>query len=634
MKKIKSDSVAAEPDFDKNRQIITKADFTEDLTSVEEKRQEIEIDFINEYQISEPGLKSDNLIIGEPTGAGSLNSAVRLEPQTDWQIETNMNDLLDESNSFVELVKNRDYEKRIAEVGSSGEIIKIDPRRISIDERLNLRGEIDSQLVSAWSRLMTNGVRFPPVDLIKNSAGEWVAVDGMITLSAALEAGLAEIDARVLNCDLSFAFGVKIHKNSSHGLLWKTQERKPFVQAFLRNPKSANVKIRRIAAFFKVDNHSVATWKGEIENGEIPQNSPSGSIDENQLSGEDQAEKADSRQTADEPESLDEVGIDEKYSPRASKTSEPKKLVIAAQAVILQERWQVRLGDRFRIESPTTGLVHYALCAGSEDKQTWQPLFEQNWGAMVVTDPTYGTEVPSGRTYGNEGDKAYFENVSISPGELELLLLNVFANVRKCLRKGAIYYVFEGYYYRDLFAKVCDRMMGKHHMSMVWVKKDYIRPLHSLIAWDTEEALFGWVRGKKPHRLEGKGNVFLGCAYREDGQYSKRQFPEKTPFDVGGDYHSCSKPVYLLKEFIERYSEPGDLVIDPFSGSGSTGVGCELSGRRFFGVEIVPEYVAVELDRFERLGCTIHKMAPGEEFSFPEVSVPNSGVPEKEETGD
>lgn len=166
---------------------------------------------------------------------------------------------------------------------------------------------------------------------------------------------------------------------------------------------------------------------------------------------------------------------------------------------------------------------------------------------MLVTDPTYGTEVPgSGRTYGSEGDKAYFENVSISAGELELLLLNVMSNVRKCLRKGAVYYVFEGYYYRDLFARVCDRILGKPHMSMVWVKKDYVRPLHSLIAWDTEEALFGWVRGQKPPRLEGKGNVFLGCAYREDGHYSRREFPEKTPFDVGGECHSCSKPVYLL----------------------------------------------------------------------------------------
>lgn len=638
--KIKPDSISGEPGFDANRQIITKADPVENLSSSAGKRQEFEaadgtITKTNGCEILESDSDVNEFTKSENTNQNKLDLTNWLQPQTDWQIESSMNDLLDESNSLVELVKNRDSAKRIAEVGGSGEIIRINPRKIDIDGRLNLRGEIDPQIVSAWSSLMAEGIRFPPIDLIKNSTGEWVVVDGFLTLNAALDAGIEEIDARVLNCDLSFAFGVKIHKNSTHGLLWRTSERKPFVKAFLKNSKSAGVKDRRIAAFFKVDNHSVARWREEIKNGEIPQNSLPESFDEHGSSHDDHSAPAEDQPITDNLKHSDEAGTDEDSNADTKKPSGPKKFVIAARALALQKTWQVRLGDRFRIDNPNTGLIHYALCAGSEDKATWQPLHEQNWGAMVVTDPTYGTEAPgSGRTYGNEGDKAYFENVKISAGELELLLLNVFANVRKCLRKGAIYYVFEGYYYRDLFAKVCDRMFGKPHMSMVWLKKDYIRPLHSLIAWDTEEALFGWVRGKKPPRLEGKGNAFLGCAYREDGNYSKREFPEKTPFDVGGECHSCSKPVYLLKEFIERYSEPGDLVIDPFAGSGSTGIACELSGRRFFGVEIVPEYVAVQLERFERLGCTIHKMAPGEEFSFPAVNKSNSDLSGEEQTGD
>ncbi len=633
-KKIKSDPAATESDFDENRQIITDADFTEQYSSVEGNEQEIVTDFMNDYQISEPVLESDNLILSEAIGTGGLDLDNRLQPQTNWQIVSSMNDLLDESNSLVELVKNRDSAKRIAEVSNSGEIIRINPRKINIDGRLNLRGEIDPQIVSAWSRLMAEGMRFPPIDLIKNSAGEWVVVDGFLTLNAALDAGIEEIDVRVLQCDLSFAFGVKIHKNSTHGLLWKTKERKPFVLAFLRNPKSANIRDRRVAAFFKVDNHSVATWKSEIKNGEIPHNTPPEKHAEQVGNGDD------GRQASDKPSRLTDAGTDNQAFATTRKSSTPKDSVIAAQAVVLQEKWQIKLGDRFRIESAETKLVHYLSCADSANNKTWQPFSEQPFSErrladLLVSDPTYGTEVPGpGRTYSSGGKKAYFANVKISRGDLELLLLNVLSNVGKCLRKGAPYYIFEGYYYRDLFARVCDRMLGKPHMPMIWVKKDYVRPVHSMMAWDTEEALFGWVRGKKPHRLEGRGNVFLGCAYREDGNYSKREFPEKTPYDVGGECHPCSKPVFLLREFIERYSAPGDLVIDPFAGSGSTGIACEISGRAFFGVEIVPEYIAIVLDRFEKIGCAIHKMAPGEEFLFPAVNHSNTNVSVEEKTND
>lgn len=332
-KKIESDSAATESDFDENRQIITDADFTEQYSSVEGNEQEIVTDFMNDCQISEPVLESGNLILSEAIGTGGLDLDNRLQRQTDLQIESSMNNLLDESNSLVELVKNRDFAKRIAEVGGSGEIIRINPRKINIDGRLNLRGEIDPQIVSAWSRLMAEGIRFPPIDLIKNSAGEWVVVDGFLTLNAALDAGIEEIDARVLHCDLSFAFGVKIHKNSNHGLLWRTSERKPFVQAFLRNPKSANIRDRRIAAFFKVDNHSVARWREEIKNGEIPQNSLPESFREHGSSHDGHSATADDQQIADDLKPSHEAGAGGDSNSDNKKPSGPKKFAIAPRAL-------------------------------------------------------------------------------------------------------------------------------------------------------------------------------------------------------------------------------------------------------------------------------------------------------------
>lgn len=54
--------------------------------------------------------------------------------------------------------------------------------------------------------------------------------------------------------------------------------------------------------------------------------------------------------------------------------------------------------------------------------------------------------------------------------------------------------------------------------------------------------------------------------------------------------HPAEKPVELLKRMIEFGSDPGDLVLDTFCGSGSTGVAAVACGRRFIGIEIDPNF--------------------------------------------
>lgn len=66
---------------------------------------------------------------------------------------------------------------------------------------------------------------------------------------------------------------------------------------------------------------------------------------------------------------------------------------------------------------------------------------------------------------------------------------------------------------------------------------------------------------------------------------------------LGG--HPTQKPVALLRRMIECCTNPGDLVLDPFMGSGSTGVACIETGRRFVGIEIDPGYCTVAARRAE-----------------------------------
>jgi DNA modification methylase len=66
--------------------------------------------------------------------------------------------------------------------------------------------------------------------------------------------------------------------------------------------------------------------------------------------------------------------------------------------------------------------------------------------------------------------------------------------------------------------------------------------------------------------------------------------------------HSAAYPVGLPAFFIAAFSDPGDLIFDPFLGSGTTIVAAEQAGRVGCGTEISPKYVAVILERLAGMG--------------------------------
>ena len=64
--------------------------------------------------------------------------------------------------------------------------------------------------------------------------------------------------------------------------------------------------------------------------------------------------------------------------------------------------------------------------------------------------------------------------------------------------------------------------------------------------------------------------------------------------------HATQKSVELEKYLIELYSNPGDLVLDSFMGVGTTGIAAILSGRRFVGYDINPEYFAIAAEEIQK----------------------------------
>ncbi|HIB1566452.1 TPA: DNA-methyltransferase [Salmonella enterica subsp. enterica serovar Muenchen] len=65
-------------------------------------------------------------------------------------------------------------------------------------------------------------------------------------------------------------------------------------------------------------------------------------------------------------------------------------------------------------------------------------------------------------------------------------------------------------------------------------------------------------------------------------------------------YHPTQKPVALLEDLIQTYSNPGDTVLDFTMGSGSTGVACINTGRRFIGIEKDKRYFDIAVNRIEK----------------------------------
>ncbi len=69
---------------------------------------------------------------------------------------------------------------------------------------------------------------------------------------------------------------------------------------------------------------------------------------------------------------------------------------------------------------------------------------------------------------------------------------------------------------------------------------------------------------------------------------------------VSAEHPTC-KPVELIVPMLRNSSRTGEIVLDPFLGSGSTLIACEQLGRRCFGLELDPRYVEVAVRRWERV---------------------------------
>lgn len=118
--------------------------------------------------------------------------------------------------------------------------------------------------------------------------------------------------------------------------------------------------------------------------------------------------------------------------------------------------------------------------------------------------------------------------------------------------------------------------------------------LHNILAWDkvTPTANRWYMKN-----LEYTVYLWKGHARTINDPSSKQLLRGGIDKESG---HPTEKPVYLMAEYVRNSSCRGDLVIDPFMGSGTTGVACARLGRSFIGIELDEAFFDMACERLER----------------------------------
>jgi site-specific DNA-methyltransferase (adenine-specific) len=122
-------------------------------------------------------------------------------------------------------------------------------------------------------------------------------------------------------------------------------------------------------------------------------------------------------------------------------------------------------------------------------------------------------------------------------------------------------------------------------------------PIESVLVWDKSWIGPGGPRGLRPSYEMVALWAMPSFAIENRGLPDIQVFPWSS-FKPNG--HPAEKPLDLMVWLIEHSTRPGDLVVDLFAGSGTTGVACVQTGRRFIGIEIDEGYADIARARIAK----------------------------------
>ncbi|MFA4945166.1 MAG: site-specific DNA-methyltransferase [Lentisphaeria bacterium] len=121
------------------------------------------------------------------------------------------------------------------------------------------------------------------------------------------------------------------------------------------------------------------------------------------------------------------------------------------------------------------------------------------------------------------------------------------------------------------------------------------------IVWGKPNHTAGDLDGNLGNRHECAVFAVKGRWKRDSGR-EVNLWIEPHLFSRDRRYHPTQKPVGLMKRSVSLVCVPGAVVLDPFAGSGTTGVACKYPERCFIGIERDPDYCAIARARIEPRG--------------------------------
>jgi len=221
---------------------------------------------------------------------------------------------------------------------------------------------------------------------------------------------------------------------------------------------------------------------------------------------------------------------------------------------------------------------HRILCGDSTNSGNIERLMDGVKADLVLTDPPYGVDY-----IGKTKNALKIQNDATDEKALETLIKGAFDIAQEISRAGAYWYATVPAGPLHLIFASDWKRRGILRQILVWVKDSMVLG-HSEYHYRHEPILFGWIPGDR-HKNSDRTRTSVW-------EYPRPKRSEK---------HPTMKPVALWANAIADGSNPGEVVYDPFLGSGTTVIAAEKLDRICYGVEIDPKYCDVVIERWENL---------------------------------
>jgi DNA modification methylase len=243
---------------------------------------------------------------------------------------------------------------------------------------------------------------------------------------------------------------------------------------------------------------------------------------------------------------------------------------------------------------------HRVLCANSLIKASYKNLMSGSEADLVITDPPYNVPI-DGHATGN-GSVRHRE-FAMASGEMSVrqftdFLRQAMLSAREHSVDGSLAYYFMDWRHMTEILSAGNEVYTDLLNLCVWAKNNggmgsFYRSAHELI--------FLFKNGTGAHR----NNIQLGKFGRNRTNVwnypGANSFSRSHPEDKLLAFHPTPKPVALIADAVKDCTARGDLILDPFLGSGTAVIAAERTGRRCYGLELDPLYVDIIIRRWQRL---------------------------------